>query len=184
MLANVSRSEAPKRTLAAAGSDSHFFTGECTERGSRVKGLRFAPMNAPKTRAVAPPPSPLLFASSHRKNVRKKWERGAQRERQDELRHHSLRLRRYQKRRAETSVASGGLDLISEYVTPWRNMRYTIPSGPAKPSRWQRCRRRNVVQGNYEKIFLDGGPGFRRLCTRVAVSGRPLGTSARPPRHS
>ena len=28
---------------------SHFFRWECTERGSRVKGLRCAPMNAQKT---------------------------------------------------------------------------------------------------------------------------------------
>ena len=27
----------------AAGRNSHFFAGECTERGSRVKSLRFAP---------------------------------------------------------------------------------------------------------------------------------------------
>jgi hypothetical protein len=62
----------------AGGEISHFFAGECTERGSRVKGLRCAPMNAPRTRALDSSPSPLCFASRHRKNVRKKWGARAQ----------------------------------------------------------------------------------------------------------
>ena len=54
---------------------SHFFAGECTERGSRVKGLRFAPMNAQKTRGLDSPPSPLLCCFPLGKNEKKKWER-------------------------------------------------------------------------------------------------------------
>ena len=63
----------------ATGEISHFFAGECTERGNRVKGLRFAPMNAPRTRALDPTPSPLCLLPAIEKNVRKKWERGVAR---------------------------------------------------------------------------------------------------------
>jgi hypothetical protein len=48
---------------------SHFFAGECTERGSRVKALRGAAMNAPRTRALDSPPSPLLCCFQLGKNV-------------------------------------------------------------------------------------------------------------------
>ena len=70
------RSETPARRQVAAGSPeetaarktqrrgeaviSHFFAGECTERGSRVKALHCVPMNAHQTRALDSPPSPLL----------------------------------------------------------------------------------------------------------------------------
>ena len=81
------RSEArTRRQVAAAGGPeetaarktqrrreaviSHFFAGECTERGSRVKALRFAPMNAPKTRGLDSPPSPLLCCFQLGKNVK------------------------------------------------------------------------------------------------------------------
>ena len=51
-----------------------FFRCECTERGRPVKGLRCAPMNAPKTRALDSPPSPLLCCFQLGKNVIEKWE--------------------------------------------------------------------------------------------------------------
>ena len=44
-----------------------FFRWRVYGRGSRVKALRFAPTDAPKTRGLDPAPSPLLFASSQRK---------------------------------------------------------------------------------------------------------------------
>jgi len=47
-----------------AGEISHFFAGDDTERGSRVKGLRCAPMNAPRTRALDPLPLRSGVASS------------------------------------------------------------------------------------------------------------------------
>ena len=53
---------------------SPFFAGECTERGSRVKGLRCAPMNAHRTRALDSAPSPLRCCFQLGKNVIEKWE--------------------------------------------------------------------------------------------------------------
>ena len=56
---------------------SHFFAGECTERGSRVKGLRVRSDERAKNRApLTRPPSPLLCCFQLGKNVRKKWEPG------------------------------------------------------------------------------------------------------------
>ncbi len=39
-----------QKTPARGSGDSHFFAEECTERGSRVKGLRSAPINAKDAR--------------------------------------------------------------------------------------------------------------------------------------
>ena len=44
--------------------------------GAESRVSAFAPMNAQKPRALDPVPSPLLFASSHRKNGIEKWEPG------------------------------------------------------------------------------------------------------------
>ena len=55
LAAKLQRQASPEETAARKNQRrgeaviSHFFAGECTERGSRVKGLRFAPMNAQKT---------------------------------------------------------------------------------------------------------------------------------------
>ena len=82
------RSEArTRRQVAAAGGQeetaarktqrrreaviSHFFAGECTERGSHVKGLRYAPMNAQRTRGLDSPPSPLLCCFQLGKNEKR-----------------------------------------------------------------------------------------------------------------
>ena len=83
-----------EKNPAAGGGDSYFFRWEGTERGRPVKGLRFAPMNAPRTRALDSSPSPLLSCFQPSKKCEKEMGAGAQRERQDELRHHPLRLRR------------------------------------------------------------------------------------------
>ena len=55
---------------------SNFFAGECTERGRPVKALRFASMNAQKTRGLDSPPSPLLCCFQLGKNVIEKWKSG------------------------------------------------------------------------------------------------------------
>ncbi len=58
-------------------------------------------------RGLDPTPSPLLCCFQLGKNGMEKWEPGARREQQDEPRHHPLRLRRNEKRRAEKRAASG-----------------------------------------------------------------------------
>jgi hypothetical protein len=58
------------------GEISHFSAGSVRSAGaasSLCASLR-PPHGAQRTRGLDPAPSPLLFASSHRKNVRKKWE--------------------------------------------------------------------------------------------------------------
>ena len=87
------RNQAPaRRQVAAAGERetaarkkqrrgeaviSHFFAGECTERGRPVKALRFAPTaDAARTKRAALTRLPLrsCLASSYGKNEKKKWE--------------------------------------------------------------------------------------------------------------
>ena len=83
---------------------SPFFAGECTERGSRVKGLRFAPMNAQKRAPLTRLPlRSVCFQPS--KKCEKKWEPGQRESRA--TRHHPLRLRRNEKRTAGKHAASG-----------------------------------------------------------------------------
>ena len=50
------RESAARKTQRREAAISLFSAGECTERGSRVKGLRFAPMNAKNRAPLTRPP--------------------------------------------------------------------------------------------------------------------------------
>ena len=100
---------------------SHFFAGECTERGSRVKALRFAPMNAHRRRGRDWAPSPLLVLLPARKKMRRKW---------DEERNPDLLLRAA----ASVTVTAGSDERVNQAndraLIPFRQRLHALKSLP------------------------------------------------------